>query len=365
MTLERLLSLVAAVLVAVTLAIGGWVVLSDEQRLLDEAKTTEITTTSLVMSTIMDQAARLSASHAESIANDPTVARLMLEGNREALQAYSKPEFDRLKSAAGVDILHYHTAGMVSFLRVHEPANFGQELSATRLMIVSANRGRQTQKGLELGVNGLSMRAVAAIVANGALVGTVEVGVDLSTLVELPKAATGAEFALFLDLAKLSTTTEDINIADNQLKSVATTNRDLFDQLLGKGAVRLSRDGYVEDIELDDRALGLMGRPLLDYSGNLIGMIVVARDFSAIESHLTRSTVTLWGISLCGLLIVFSVLMVVLRAVVTRPLARLAAAIDSDGPVPEQVSGYAPIARIRDRVAELKSRKPEGEGTDA
>lgn len=356
MSLEKLLSLVAATLVAATLAIGGWVVLSDEQRLLDEAKNSEIATTGLVLSTVMDQAATLSASHAESIASDPTVIRLMREGKRDELQAYSRPQFDRLKTAAGVDIIHFHTADLVSFLRVNEPANFGQDLSKFRLMIVSANHSRRTQKGLEHGISGLSLRAIAVIESDGALVGTVEVGIELPALMELPKAATGAEFALFLDGSTVIARPGDKDVSDGRLIPVASTSRDLFSRLRDTGGVRLAREGYVEDIDLDGRALGVMGRPLLDYSGNLIGMIVVARDFSVIESYRARSTVTVWGISLCGLLIVFAVLMVVLRAAVTRPLDRLAAALDKEAEMPARLTGYPPIVDIRDKVAALKQR---------
>lgn len=365
MSLEKALSLVSATLVALVLAIAGWVVLSDEKRLLDEAKNAEITTTGLVLSTIMDQAATLSASHAESIARDPTVARLLLEGKRDELQAYSKPEFDRLKSAAGVDVLHFHTAGLASFLRVHDPEKFGEDLSQTRLMIVSANRRRQTQKGLELGITGLSLRAVAPIEGNSSVAGTVEVGVDLASLVELAKAATGAEFALYLDSSKLAARDEEASAAVGQLRPVATTNRELSDRLLGEGRVRVSREGYVEDLELGGRTLALMGRPLLDYSGNLIGTIVVTRDFSAIQSYHTRSTVTVWGVSLCGFLVVFAVLMVILRALVTRPLSRLAAACDEDGDGPARTGGFQPIEDIGAKVDALKRQIALARGTGA
>lgn len=66
-----------------------------------------------------------------------------------------------------------------------------------------------------------------------------------------------------------------------------------------------------------------MGRPLLDFSGRMIGTIVVTRDFTGLEGHLSRSLVTIAAVAIVGFLITFSLIMVTLRSLVLRPLETL------------------------------------------
>lgn len=322
MTLDKTLSLVAAATLALTLCVGGWVLQLDTRALLTQAEEQEIDATSLVLSTAMDQAATLSATHAEGLARDPAIITRLKAGDRAGLQAYAKPVFERLRELGGVDVLHFHSADMHSFLRVWEPENFGQDLSRFRPMIVAANHDRRVRKGLELGVRGLSLRAVSAVVDEENLIGTIEVGVDLKSLTELSKAATGADYAFFLDAAA-GITDKGEPSPETGLKIEAATDAGLFQALQQTGSIRLSRAAYLDKVRVDGRTLGIMGRPLLDFSGRIIGTIVVTRDFTGLEGHLSRSLVTIAAVVIVGFLITFSLIMVTLRSLVLRPLETL------------------------------------------
>lgn len=322
MKLDKTLSIVAAVALALTLSVGGWVLQLDARALLTQAEEQEIDATSLVLATAMDQAATLSATHAEGFARDPAIIALLKAGDRPGLQTYAKPAFERLRELGGVDVLHFHSADMHSFLRVWEPENFGQDLSRFRPMIVAANHDRRVRKGLELGVRGLSLRAVSALTEGESLIGTVEVGVDLKSLTELSKAATGADYAFFLDAAA-GITDQGEPSPETGLKIEAATDAGLFQALQQAGTIRLSRAAYLDKARIDGRTLGIMGRPLLDFSGRMIGTIVVTRDFTGLEGHLSRSLVTIAAVVIVGFLITFSIIMVTLRSLVLRPLATL------------------------------------------
>lgn len=329
MKLDTKLSIVAALALALTLSIGGWMLQLDARALLTEAEQQEIDATSLVLATAMDQAAILSATHSENLARDPVVVARLKAGDRAGLQAYARPVFERLGALGGVDVLHFHGPDMHSFLRVWEPDNFGQDLSRFRPMIVAVNHDRRVRKGLELGVRGLSLRAVSAVAEGESLIGTVEVGVDLKSLTELSKAATGADYALVLDAAAGITDKGEPSTQTGLTIEAATDTR-LFQKLQQAGRIRLSRAAYLEKAEIDGRTLGVMGRPLLDFSGRMIGTIVVTRDFTSLEGHLARARITIAAAVIVGFLTIFAIVMVTLRSLVLRPLETLTELVKAD-----------------------------------
>ncbi|MDZ7603084.1 MAG: hypothetical protein U1A06_17105, partial [Hoeflea sp.] len=160
----------------------------------------------------------------------------------------------------------------------------------------------------------------------------------------LAKAATGADYALFLDPA--AAVQQDGTRLDGKagLALEAATEAAFFGPLQQASAVELSRAPKFTTYRAEGRTFGVMGRPLLDYSGNLIGTIVIARDFTGLESHLSRAVVTLAVISICGFLIAFPVFMSTIRAFVIRPLGDLAASCAMDA----RAVAPPPSSRLRD-----------------
>ncbi|MDO1585059.1 cache domain-containing protein [Rhizobium oryzicola] len=350
MRLSRLLSTITALLVGFILLLCGWLLISDERHLLDEAKLREIGKTAVVFSSAMQQAATLSASHAEAIAEDKTAQSLLKAKDRAGLQAYMKPAFDRLAGTADIDVLHFHEANMKSFLRVWEPENFGQDLSTFRPMVVATNHDKRTQKGLEFGIRGLSLRAMSPMLAGSELIGTVEVGVNLKSLTELAKSSTGADFALFLDPSV--TNAKNDGRRAGALALDANTDTSLFTALDNRGLAHLTRAPYVETTVVDGRTLGVLGTPLIDYSGNVIGVIVVSSDVTVLERHANQSLVTIAAIALAGLLIVLAVLTIAIRATVVRPMNALTKAVRGDDMSHAPKSGLREYRALRDALAE-------------
>ena len=334
MTIDRALATATALSIALVLLIGGSLVIADERSLLYDAEKREIEKTAVVLTTAMNQAATLSATHSELLSVDPNVIRMMTAGARDELQAYSKPIFDRLRGLAGIDVMHFHDATMKSFLRVWEPANFGQDLSSFRPMVVATNHSHQTQKGLEVGIKGLSLRAVSAIMDGPRLVGTVETGVRLQSLADLAKAATGGDYALVLDPQLLKGAQPSATGPSNGLVLDAATDRQLFERILGSGVVHLSHDSYQIAFDDGNRTLGVQGKPLIDYSGNVIGTILTTCDFTALRTYANRSLVTIIGVSLAGLMLMFAVIMVTIRVAVIRPLRALSESLEAGQPLP-------------------------------
>ncbi|GEO84096.1 MULTISPECIES: cache domain-containing protein [Alphaproteobacteria] len=372
MTLDRSLAITTAAFFALILSISGLVVVGGSQRQLDTGKMNEMQATALLLTSSMAQAASLSATHADRIANDPQVVALMKAGDRDGLARMLKPSYEALASEAGVNMLHFHTVDIKSFLRVQDPTNFGQDLSAIRPMILAANRSRVLQKGLEVGLAGLSLRAVAPIQDGETLVGTVEVGVDLKSLLELAKSASGADFALFLSQAMTGVVPKGADASKEPagLAIEAATNTTLFQALQDRRAIGLSREPVQGTARIDDRRYGTFSQPLLDYSGRMIGAILIVRDFSGLDSGFLRAVATAMIVVVVGMIAAFSVVMIAVRAMVVRPLAALATYAEmraSGKPLDDApaASGLADYTRLHDAIDALAAgHSPPRGGAD-
>ena len=61
----------------------------------------------------------------------------------------------------GVVDAGFHTAPAISFLRLYAPEDgIGEDLSSFREMVVSANKDHESRKGIEIGRQGVSIRAI-------------------------------------------------------------------------------------------------------------------------------------------------------------------------------------------------------------
>jgi len=123
---------------------------------------------------------QLVLSLAGMVAEDSQTQQAFAAGDRAALAARWEPVFKRLQQEQGMEQFQFHTAPATSFLRVHQPAKFGDDLSSFRQTVVDANRKQQSVFGLESGVAGLGIRGVVPVRHQGSMIGTVEFGLGLT-----------------------------------------------------------------------------------------------------------------------------------------------------------------------------------------
>ncbi|MCX6110331.1 MAG: hypothetical protein NTZ90_12100 [Proteobacteria bacterium] len=113
-----------------------------------------------------------------AIANNDSVAQAFSERNRDKLLEAAQRTFNDLKPY-GLQQLQFNipTAdGMVTFLRVHNPSEFGEVNSTYRPTVVKCNIERALIQGLEQGKSGYGFRAVAPILFHDVYQGCVEFG---------------------------------------------------------------------------------------------------------------------------------------------------------------------------------------------
>ena len=92
------------------------------------------------------------------VANIGMLQSSFAAGNRDFLAEQLVPAFRTMKEKYAVRQFQYHTPPATSFLRVHKPEKFGDDLSSFRTTVVDTNSSKQPVQGLEKGVAGLFRR---------------------------------------------------------------------------------------------------------------------------------------------------------------------------------------------------------------
>lgn len=169
----------------------------------------------VALSTTLDSMSQL----ATFVANSPDVQRLLNEAERATagnsggnvmkpddiralLYGAVSPGWQKMTKEYQVRQLHFHLGpGSNSFLRVHKPEKFGDNMDNLRHLVVDVNRDGQPRQGFELGRVYAGLRGVVPVFSFSdptKQVGALEVGTSFSTLIESLSSAIGYEVAIVI-----------------------------------------------------------------------------------------------------------------------------------------------------------------------
>ena len=258
---------------------------------------------------IEDQANR-ALTAATIVAGMPTIQKAMASKDRAALNAEFVPQFKTMKDQFGVQQMQFHLPPATSFLRVHRPERFGDDLSDIRPGVVESNATRKAVSGLEMGREGLGLRGIVPIAFEGQHVGTVEFGLSFDEgLFKAFKRQSGIDVALYLDSGNERTffaaSSDGFKALDHSMLAVAAKGTQIF-----------------EKIYIDGVPHAAIASPVLDFSKQAIGVSVKAIDRSDFDATLRRA----WHVSaaLAGIVIVLSLITVwIVNRQIGRPLSKM------------------------------------------
>jgi len=299
-----ILSSVACVVVAIaaTTASNMWL----SRGMVDQAAERELHTIRQFLDDSLAMEARRALSLADSVAANTVVQQHFANADRTALSAMLVPGFKAMKDQHGVRQLQFHLAPATSFLRVHRPEKFGDDLSGFRHTVVQVNRMRKPVAGLESGVEGLGVRGVVPVFHEGRHLGSVEFGLSFDQyFFDAFKKATEAEVALFLK-------------SDKGFTPFASTFKELPQLTPAAMQAALAAESPVGTYAVGDARLAYVLAPVKDYRGDAIGFTVLALDrgyFIAALDH-ARDVALLIGL----VVMVFSI---AASAAVSGSLARV------------------------------------------
>jgi methyl-accepting chemotaxis protein len=220
-----------------------------------------------------------------------------------------------LREQHGIAQFQFHLPPATSFLRVHAPDRFGDDLTAIRQTVIETNRRREPVSGLERGVYGLGIRSLVPVGSNGTHVGSVEFGMSFGQdFFERFKDQYGADAALRLPADR------------NKFTSFASTLSD--EPLLSGEALQAALNGErpIEYRNYQGTPLAVMGAMIPDYSGEPAGVLEVALDRTSYleRASTARNAALLIAAVTLGVGVVIALL---ISRTISGPIKRTAAAM--------------------------------------
>ncbi len=266
------------------------------------------------ISAAIDSEGRTAESLAALVAGTPDVQEAMANNDRERLKALFVAGFERLRDQYGVRQFQFHKAPAISFLRVHKPGKFGDDLSAFRKTVVAANSNTTVVRGIEKGVAGLGVRGIVPIVHDGKHVGSVEFGTSFGqAFFDAFKSHYGVDASLFLQAD------------DGSYKAFASTRKDASPLLPTRMEQALAGEEAIGQIQTGNMPVAVLADAVRDFSGHPIGILELSMDRSYYADALTGARNT--AVLVSGIALLFGLL---LAALVARGIVQpIWAAVDA------------------------------------
>ena len=275
------------------------------------------------------------------VANIPDVQQAFAAGDRDQLAELLVPSFKVLKknSDYAARQFQFHLPPATSFLRVHKPEKFGDDLSSFRKTVVVTNSTKKPVRGLEKGVAGLGVRGMVPVFNQGQHVGSLEFGMSFGQpFFDTFKQKTDIDLALHL-------------LSDGQMKHFAGTIDDASHLPVDHLRDALKAITAVNHHKVNGRESGHIAGPIRDFSGKVIGVLEVVMDRSYYAGAISDQRNQTLMIAIFALLIgvVFSL---ILTRTISKPICDVVVALNDiaagDGDLTQRLDedGKNEIARL-------------------
>jgi len=277
---------------------------------------------------------RAAAAASRSMAALPGVADAIAKGDRDALVALLSAPYAAL-DAQGINLFTISRPPAIVLTRIHDPKAFGDDISARRKTVVTANATGTPIVGVERGRMALAEFAITPIVRDGKSIGAIDIGIEFhDDFVARIKQRLGVDVALHgFDGQKFETLGSTI-----AAKTTAT-------------AEQLKRAWNGADVRYEAEIAGhpvtvRLGQ-IKNYSGETVAVIELANDATAFDAARSGALRNLL-LAAAAILLLAGLAAFLLGRSLSRPITALTGTMN-------RLSGGATDVAIpgRDRADEL------------
>ena len=236
--------------------------------------------------TELESEARLAEALSTFVASLDITSELFANNQRQQLADLLLPAYGVMKKEFNARQFQYHTPPATSFLRLHKPTKFGDDLSSFRKTVVTANEQKQRVHGLEKGVAGLGIRGISPVFHNNQHIGSVEFGMSF-----------GQPFfdhfknKFNVDISLYSQFSDGFKAIGSTLSGRSLLNNDEMIKILNGSP-------QTKQLTINDQQLAVYGQLIKDFSGNPIGVLEFAMDRSVYSTafNSARNTTLIIGV---------------------------------------------------------------------
>jgi hypothetical protein len=253
----------------------------------------------------------------DALLGDKVLAAAFAQRDRDRLYEAAAPIFRELKERHGVTQWMFIDPARICFLRVQRPELRDDVIDRGTLQ--TAIRTSDTAAGKELGKTVFALRVVRPFVANGKLLGYMELGQEIDTFLARMKAETGDEYGLvvqkqFLDEnAWAATRGARRNSWGDDPETVVADATSAEAPIVGSSAdLRSVPEGgrFLSPIARGSQLFVRGVVPVLDAAGRKVGGVFVLHDVTALRDRMLAvqkgsvAAVVLVALAMLGLLLV-------------------------------------------------------------
>jgi methyl-accepting chemotaxis protein len=262
----------------------------------------------------IDYEGRSALAVSSTLAALPPVGEAVAKGDRNALAALLGDATSALK-AQGIPLVTFQAPPAVVIYRVHDPKNFGDDVSSRRDTVVEAIKTGRQIAGVEPGRDALIIFGMTPIIRDGKSIANVDIG-----------AAFGAEFVdrakkrLGIDLAVHSFDGKVFRKLSSTFGDSVATQEELKEAMAGQAVRR--------DATLNGHSAAVYLGQIKNYAGAPVGILEIVKDTteyeavaSATQRHLILGTIAILA---AAVLLAF-----LLARGLSRPLAAITAVMNS------------------------------------
>lgn len=265
----------------------------------------------------------------EFVAALPPVKTAFAQRDREQLTRTLLPAYQILYDKHNYSQAQFHEPPSTSFLRLHNLEKYGDDLSSFRETVLEANHDKTSYQGIEAGVSGVSIRSVVPVTHHNLHIGTFELGLELTELLEDLKDSNGIESGIFMDIDLLNQSLNEQSQLNHDpffgsFKLTNTTKTKLMQELATESRLLKVKDEQFGSRDIRGFKFAVITMPLRDFSNRKIGVVILAKNFSYYHDLANISLMRTISISLIGIILVATFLLILESYFFHNPLAILA-----------------------------------------
>jgi hypothetical protein len=322
----------AVLIVAVVIAVTVISVVSNRisSQMTASSEEGQFTMMAQIMQSQLGSAENHAVGSAEMMAAMPNVKAAFAAKDRDQLLAITQDIFRVQHEKYGFTQAQFHESPAVSFLRVHNPKKFGEDLSGYRQMVVDVNRNHSIRKGIEVTTSGVGIFGTLPMTdAAGAPIGSFEMAVEFGPVLDELKLRYGFELAVFIDekiLHEVATSLKgdilnDQNRVGKYIKFYST-HSELIKGLVSDADINITEDTHYLR-EAVGVPYGVLLQPVYNYAHKQIGVVAITSNFSATRSAAGQALVWQSLLAFVVVILLIGTILIVVRGLLLKPLDML------------------------------------------
>ncbi len=241
---------------------------------------------------------------ANLLATHEGIPKAFLDQDRDTLYKLSRPLYEALKSEnKQLHVMHFHRPDGSSFLRMHKPEKYGDDLREVRPAVQNVHQKRTPLACYEIGIYGTFYRIIQPVFHQGAYAGAVELGIKVHSILESLQKEIPDPLTTFFIADRWQKVTKPLKYEhlDFGIYTLNTHNDPLYKQLPAD-----------LDLSRDNQRLTINGNPYLvhtypvfrDFQGAPIGGFMVLQDIS--QALAAKKTFVYRSLSFAALLLLIA-----------------------------------------------------------